>query len=82
MSKKKRRHFINLSYNNLKEGGKLILTTSNIFQNWRFIFNDLNYKHNYYYFPNEIKYWFEDIDFVVDKIKVNDCNLIVAKKIK
>jgi len=80
LSPEERRKLIIKSYLNLKRGGALILTTSHIFQNWRFIFHNLKSKTNYYYFPGEIKKWFEGLDFKVDKIKVKHSGLIIARK--
>jgi len=80
LSKKERKKLIRISYTNLKEEGKLILATSHLFQHWRFPLHNLKHRTNYYYFPSEIKWWFKDSKFNVEKIKVGRSNLIVARK--
>ena len=80
LKKEERKKLIEVCYRNLKNKGKLIITTSHIFQNWRFLFHNLKYWTSYYYFPKEISYWFKDTDFKVEKIKVGHSHLIIAEK--
>lgn len=79
--KKWRKLFIKLSYWNLKKNGRLIITTSDIFRHWRCILHNIKYRKRYYYFPNEINYWFKDSGLTREQIKVNRSNLIVARKL-
>jgi len=80
LNRKERKKLIEVSYKNLKQGGKLILTTSHIFHHWRFPLHNLKHRTTYYYSPSQIKYWFKDSNFKVEKIRVGHCNLILATK--
>ncbi len=79
-TKEKRKHFIKTCEDNLKDNGQLILTTSDIFTNWRFMFSAIKHPVNFHYFPSEIKEWFKDTNFKYEKIRCGKFNIIVARK--
>jgi len=79
----KKKKFIKRAYENLKPGGKLIITSSDIFSHWRAIFHNIKYREMYFYFPSQVSKWFKDSGFAVEKIKIGKRNLtqlIVASK--
>lgn len=81
--KNARRNFIKNCHYNLKDGGKLILTTGHVFSHWRTLAKRiLNPLNDYYYFPLQIKYWFNGSKFKVERVKINETILILATKIK
>jgi SAM-dependent methyltransferase len=79
-----RRKFIENSFNHLKIGGRLIISTSHKFSSLRKFYRSLIGLWGYYPYPSEINKWFEGFDFDIYfdlyKIKVGDSLIILAKK--
>ncbi len=75
-----RKIFIETCFDNLKEGGELILNTTHIFTHWRHLPCNIKYKKHYHPFPWEINWWFKDTKFKVSKLKLNHNILIRAKR--
>lgn len=87
LTKEDRIKFIKTCEHNLKDNGKLIITTSTILSHWRHLLSNIKRRSNYYFKFSEIKEWFKDTSFIyntmvwkneVDKGMV----LIVAEKVK
>lgn len=78
----KKKQFIKRCEENLKDGGKLIMTTSHIFHRWRYPLHNIKHFTNYFYYPSEIDKWFEGTQFKVKMVLVEHANLIIATKWK
>lgn len=79
--KRERRKLIIQSYYNLKDNGKLIITSGNLFCHYKYILHNLYHLNWYYYFPNQIKYWFSKTGFKYHKTSVGYGDLILGEKI-
>lgn len=80
LTKTQKNKFIKRCEENLKMGGKLIITSQNIFNKLRaFVFN-IKLMRMYYYFPSEIKDWFKNTRFIVSNINIENTNLIIGEK--
>lgn len=78
---RERRKFIKTCEKNLKQGGKLILTTGHKFISLKiFVLSLLNFSKNYYYSPGQINKWFKDTCFKYHKKRLSNELLIVARK--
>lgn len=75
-----RKIFIETCYENLKEDGELILTTTHIFTHWRFLLSNIKHKTNYHPFPWEINEWFKGSRFKISKTSMGSGILIRAKR--
>ena len=76
-----RKEFIENCDFNLKNTGKLIITTGHRFSSVRaFIFQLLHPTKNYYYLPSQIDKWFENTSFKVERSKIDHDLLLVATK--
>jgi cyclopropane fatty-acyl-phospholipid synthase-like methyltransferase len=81
LSFSERKRFVENSYENLKKGGLLIMTTMNKYSNLRaFINSVLFFNKNYFYSPSQITKWFEGTGFLVKKTKVSNTSIITAEK--
>tara|TARA_Y100000310_G_scaffold332142_1_gene407155 strand:- start:1129 stop:1752 length:624 start_codon:yes stop_codon:yes gene_type:complete len=77
---KARRKFIENSYNNLKQGGKLIIITKHKFSHLGAFLRSIISNKNFCYSPKQIDRWFKDLGFKVKKTKIGDEILIIAEK--
>lgn len=82
LSNKKKVEFIKICQGNLKDGGKLIIVTSNIFSYWRHFFSNIKHLTLFNYYPSKIETWFVNTNFKYEKISCGIFNIIVANKIK
>jgi SAM-dependent methyltransferase len=79
-NEEKRSEFIRTSYDNLKEGGKLIIVTSNAFSAKGKLIRKLLSGKDFHYFPSQIDRWFNGTYFNYKIIKVDKQRLIIAEK--
>ena len=78
-----RKQFIKNCYENLKEEGRLILTTSHRYSHWRSFLHFIIYANkNYYPSPKQIERWFEGTQFKIYKTRIDSNILIYARKEK
>lgn len=79
---KGKKQFVSNCYKNLKVGGKLIITSQDMFCSYRAFIK--SFIGIYYYSPFQIKKWFEGTAFKVEVIKINKpdlkTNLIIGDK--
>lgn len=82
LDKAQRIELINLAFYNLKKGGQLIINTVDLSYNpLRLLLSNLKHHSMYYYFPQESRLWFKDVNFrKIEIVKVETSKLIVAKK--
>ena len=80
LKREDRKIFIETCYDNLKEGGELILTTTHIFTHWRLLLSNIKHGKNFHPYPWEIDQWFKDTKFRITKGKMNNDILIRARK--
>jgi cyclopropane fatty-acyl-phospholipid synthase-like methyltransferase len=80
LNRESRKKFIETCYENLKEGGELILGTTHIFSHWRHLLSNIKHKQHYHPFPWEINEWFKDTDFTISKKRIAGTILVFARK--